>query len=290
MQKVLMVLSIAGLLIAGEVFAESAGEAKGTLEINGAKVPIKCAYLFQHNNEEGFLDGPELRILLCDREVDPGVLGDLILSRLDTMAHEKKIRGVLLKLDPKKEPREVHTTLLDAPASPRESLPFFTESGDTTCITKLDIKDGVASGILDEKPSDDNSFQDMPKYGYHIEFKAPIRTNDAITARLKGEEAVKSPQAQAVLTYEKACREGRIEDAAKLATPECFSQVKQAIEKMGKDVFLEQAKQFIPDTATREKQITEVIVRGKHAVVIMKEEGSRTPATVIETGGVWIAD
>jgi len=290
MYKFLIFLSTGCLLASGEGFAQAGSEVKGTLEINGATVPIKYAYALQHNDEEGFLDGPELRILLSDREVDPGLLGDLVLSRLDTMAREKKIRGLLLKLDPKKEPREIHGTLLEAPASPQASLPFFTQSGDTTSIKKLDIKDGKVSGVLEEKLSEDSVFPDTPKYGYNITFTAPIQAAAPVTARPKGEEALKSPQAQAILVYEKALREGRIEDAAKLATPEKFGQLEQAIQQMGKPAFLEQVKQFIPEAAVREKQIAEVIVRGKNAVVVIVEEGGRIAAPVTDTGGVWKAN
>lgn len=289
MYKFLMFLSTACLLAASGGFTEPASEVKGTLEINGATVPIKYAYILQHNDEEGFLvDGPELRILLSDREVDPALLGDLVLSRLDAMAREKKIRGLILKLDPKKEPRGVHGTVLEAPASAQTSLPFFSQSGDSTCIKKLDIKDGKVSGVVEDKPSEDSAFPDTPKYGYNITFTAPIRANDAVTARPKGEEALKSPQAQAVLAYEKALREGRLEDAAKSATPEKYRELEQVIQQMGKPTFLEQVKQFIPETAVREKQIAEVIVRGKRAIVIIKEEGGRIAAPVIDTGGgVW---
>ncbi len=289
MQKFVLFFS-AACLMASTCFSEPAADVKGNLEINGTQVPIKFAYALQHNDEEGFLDGPELRILLSDREVDPGLLSDLVMSRLDTLAREKKIRGLILKFDPKKEPRELHGTLLEAPSSPQASLPFFTQSGDSTSLKKFEIKDGKASGVLEEKPSEENFFPDTPKYGYQITFTAPIRQADAITAHLKGEEAAKSPQAQAVLAYEKACREGRMEDAEKLATPGKFGELKQAMEQMGKATFLEQVKQFIPETAVREKQIKEVIVRGKHATVVITEEGGRICAGVIDAGGTWKAD
>ena len=81
-----------------------------------------------------------------------------------------------------------------------------------------------------------------------------------------------------------------MEDAEKLATPGKFGELKQAMEQMGKATFLEQVKQFIPETAVREKQIKEVIVRGKHATVVITEEGGRICAGVIDAGGTWKAD
>jgi len=290
MKKVVCMFALLGWVVACCASAEPVSTATGTLEINGKAVPIKYAYAFQHDNEEGFLDGPELRIAVTDREIDPALLGGVLSLDLDAAAKKKDVCGLLLKFDPKKESREINGTLLYAPSDPRAPLVSFTRTDDDTCLKKLEIKDGKVTGILDEKAPEKSPSEDMPKYGYHIEFTAAIRTNDPITARFKGAEAVKSPQAQAVIAYEKALREGRIEDAKKLATPERFSKMGQAIEQMGKDVFMEQVKQFIPDTAAREKQITDVIVRGKHAVVVMVEKGSRTPGTVIESGGGWIVE
>ncbi len=278
------------LLIAGGAFGEAAGEAKGILEINGAKVTINHVYAMQHNNEEGFLDSAELRILLCDREVDPAPLGELILAELDSMARQKKIRGLILKLDPAKEPREVYGTVLEAPASEQTSLPFFTQSGDGTSIKKLEIKDGVVSGELEETPSEDNFFEDMAKYGYKISFSAPIRANAPVTAHLKGEEAAKSPQAQAVMAYEKACREGRLDEAAKLATPAKYQELKKAYDMMGRDVFLQQMALFIPENADSQSQVTDVVVRGNKAIVITREKDGRTSASLISEGGVWKAN
>lgn len=289
MRNLVVFSVLVGLLAAGSAIAEPKSEVKGSIEINGTSVPVKYVYALQHNDEENFLDGPELRILFADREVDPSLLTPLVLSGLDTLAREKKIRGMILKFDPKKEPREIHGTLLDAPAKPEASLAFFTQAGDTTCFTKLEIKDNVVTGALEEKPSEDTSDPDIPKYGFKIEFSTPVRPNDAITARLKGAEAVKSPQAQAVLAYEKACREGRFEDAAKLSTPAHMADLNNALKQMGKETFLQQVKQFIPETAVREKQIEELIARGKHAVVIIRDNGL-IPATVVEENGVWKAD
>jgi hypothetical protein len=203
------------------------------------------------------------------------------------MARAKKVRGLIVRFDPKKDPREVHETLLVAPASPQESLPFMTESGSETCIKRLEIKDGKVSGEIESKSSDDNTFPDIPKYSYHLTFAATIQTNDPITLRLKGTDALNSPQAKAVLAFEKACREGDFDAARKLATDDRMRQLDQFVQKAGKAVFLEQAKQMIPDNAVHAKQLADLIVRGKHGFVIFDEEGSRSPIPVIEAGGTW---
>jgi hypothetical protein len=271
----------------GAAYADPASEVKGTFQVNGAAIPIKCVYLLQHDNEEGVLDGPELRILLTDREVDPSLLSEIVLSQLDSLAHAGKVRGIVIKLDPKKEPREMHGTLLMAPGSAQASLPFFTESGSETSIKKLDIKGGKATVELDYASTGDSAFSDMPKFSYKLSFTAPIRANDPITARSKGADAAKSVQVKTMMAFEKAVRSGELDAARKMATESRFQQIDQAAKQMGKEKFLEQARQWITDPAVREKQSAEVIVRGKRAVVVFDEGGARNPSYLIEDGGIW---
>ncbi|MBI5095215.1 MAG: hypothetical protein HZB26_22625 [Candidatus Hydrogenedentes bacterium] len=280
-------LVLAVVFAAGNAFAEAAPEVKGALKVNGAEIPIKFVCLLQHDNEEGMLDGPELRMLLADREVDSGLLKGIALDQLDTMAREGKVRGLILRVDPKKEPREVHGTLLIAPASAQASLPFFTQSGSETSIKKLEIKDGKASVELDYASTGDSAFEDMPKFEYKLAFTAPIRPNDKITARLTGAEAVKSPQAKVAMDFEKAVRSGDLDAARKLDLGKRMLMIDQAVKEMGKEKFLEQARQFIADPATREKQLSLVVVRGKGAIVVFKEEHSRTTVPLVEVDGVW---
>lgn len=287
MRTLLISLSLASTFAMGSAHGEATPEVTGTLEVNGDKIPVKQVYALQHDNEEGLLDGPELRLLLVDREVNPDLLGGLILSALDDMARAKQVRGLIIRFDPKKDPREVHETLLVAPESAQATLPFMTSSGSETSIKKLEIKDGKVSGVVESKSADDSIFPDMPKYSYHLTFTAPIRSTPPITAKLKGAEALASPQAKLVLAFEKAVRDGDFDAARKLAVDSRMHELDQMVQQVGKAAFLEQAKQMIPENAVHAKQLTDVVVRGKHGFVIFKEEGSRTPVPVIESGGTW---
>ena len=71
----------------------SSDRSEGSFQVNGAAVPLKNVYLLQHNNEEGALDGPELRILVADREVDIEVLKPIMLSDLDTWRAPARFAG-----------------------------------------------------------------------------------------------------------------------------------------------------------------------------------------------------
>ncbi|MBI4559100.1 MAG: hypothetical protein HY706_16065 [Candidatus Hydrogenedentes bacterium] len=271
-------------------FSMLAAESKGTLKVGDETIPLTHVYALQRDNEEGALDAPELRLLFADREIALTLLEPPVLSRLDAMAREKKLQGVLLRFDPKQSPREVHGTVYHAPANPQESMAFFTLSGEEAGFKSLEVNEGKISGDAVYEEGEAGSESDVPKFSYRVTFTAPVQKPTPLSASLKGAEAVKSPQAQAYLAYQDAVRKVDFQAAKASSTAEKFKALEEFVQLVGKDAFAEQAKQFVPERAIQEKRITGVYVRGTNATLIVKDETGMQIVTLVEDGGTWKAD
>ena len=259
------------------------GDVKGTFEVCGKKVDLTHAYALQYDNEERLIDGPELRILLVDREIDPSLLSVAVPAQFNLMAADGKLCGVFLRSVKSEDGYAMHGTVFYQPEDPRQSMIFFTKTGTNPVFKQLDVKDGKVSGEVDESSSED----DETPYKFSLTFSAPMTKPDAVTAHFKGAEAAASAPAKAFLDFEKACRTGDLDAARKLSTEAGMRQIDEAVKQMGKEAFVSQAAQFIPDPAKLQKEIVEVVVRGKRAVVIIEEDGSRNGADMIQDGDTW---
>src|SRR5512147_805309 len=76
------------------------GWAKGSLRVDGRTIALTHAYVHRHDNEEGLLEGRELRILLADREVPESILAGVRTAALEKLARGNGVQGVLLTVDP----------------------------------------------------------------------------------------------------------------------------------------------------------------------------------------------
>src|SRR5687768_3933207 len=110
------------LAMIGSPASAEPGTVKGTVEARGKAVELKYSYAHLHDNAEGLLTRPrELRILLSDREVPPDALHGISWLRVEDMAMEGKVQGLLLELDPAK-PDTLVAVLLARPAEAGLSL------------------------------------------------------------------------------------------------------------------------------------------------------------------------
>lgn len=278
----------AGLVTLGGS-TQDPGFAKGTLKVDGQVISLTHAYAWQYDNEEGLLDAPELRILLTDREVSPSLLSGAYLVHLDMSAREGKVRGLLLTVDPGHPSQSLHGTLLYPPTKPQGSLHFFSISNTEGVFEKFDLgKDRVAGEVrYREKGDPDVGFR---PFEYAVSFSAPLLRDEPITAKLTGRPALESPPVQALLAYERALLAGDLEAARRRSSPEGFKQTEALMAQVGKDTFLEMMRQEIPDSATRQRQIRQVFVRGLRALVIFQMGEMKGAQMMVQVNGVWLVE
>lgn len=268
-------------------FALDPGTARGELVVDGDKVALTHSYALRQDNAEGLMDGPELRILLSDRELSTDLLAGPVLGELDELARQGGVKGVLLRVDAVRRPDSVRGTILHVPRDPRMSLPFFTRSGQGAGFTRFELGDNRVVGEVEEAPDDRPAFADAPVYGYKASFSAPIFEDRKVTATLKGKEARESAPAKAFLAFEKLLREGDLQKIRAVVSPQRWRETEQFIAQVGEAQFKAQLREMVPPTATREKQIERVVVRGDRATVIYRESGARGFGFLVKDGAGW---
>ncbi len=266
--------------------AIDAGKANGLLTVGKEKIKLTHAYAHRYNNEEGLGDGPELRILLTDRELPVTVLAGFEGPRtLDDMARQGKVRGILLKLDPRKPLDHMHGTVLVPPSDPQASLIFFTSSGNDE-LKGLKVDALRVSGEL-QYSSDNKSFADLPPYSCDATFSAPLFHDEPLTAKLSGRAAIISPQAQALKAYIAALGRGDLEAARKLATENNWTELEAYKKKVSDEEFRKMLKSEGSSAAEIDRQISRVFVRGSHATIVLKGQGSTSVQSLVKQGGEW---
>lgn len=260
------------------------GIAEGTIVIGKTTVPLKTALAHAYDDAEGLGEGPELRILLTDRPVAAGLLRGYGTSELETAAREGKLKGVLLRVDPKKPTGTVNGTLLLASGDPQRALTFFTADGGPPAFERFQLGDNRVVGTfrlrLDGEEDGEGAL------AIDATFSAPVFQDPPITARLAGKEALESAPAQAVLAYETALRAGDLSALPRHATPARVREVEAYQARMGDKAFRAMVEQAIPDAAVRRKQPWKVFVRGDRATVIIHDnEGEQIQALVRDNDG-----
>jgi hypothetical protein len=268
-------------------FALDPGVARGELVLDGEKIPLTHAYALRQDDTEGLMDGPELRILLADRELSTDLLAGPVLGDLDQRARQGGVKGVLLRVAADRRPESVNGTILHAPPDPQQSLPFFTRSGQGGGFTRFELGDKRVVGEVEEKPDAEAGFPGVPVYGYRASFSAPIFEDRKVTANLQGKEARQSAPAKAFLAFEKVLREGDLQKIRAAVSPSRWRETEQFIAMVGEAQFKAQVREMVPPTATREKQIERVVVRENRATVIYKEAGARGFTVLVKDGGTW---
>ena len=284
MKSLLLLLSIL-LLPVQSAIAIDVGTATGSLKAGGKDIPLKHSVAYQLDNAEGLLDAPrELRIVLSDREVPQDALAGIAFPPVTQMAREGKVQGLMLQLDPA-DRKKVYVTLLAAPSDPRMSLATLTLGGSQDAFKKLDLANNRAIGEIAYRESRAGS-ADMPALDFAIQFSAPLFSNPAVTADLKGEAARKSPQAQLLRAKARALAAGDFDALKKLSTERQNKGTDEFLAKVGP-----QAKEFAKQAAVAIEQslktLDRVIVRGDRAVAIV---GKGEWMTFVRVSGQWLTD
>ncbi|MBI2421984.1 MAG: hypothetical protein HYV27_04065 [Candidatus Hydrogenedentes bacterium] len=240
-----------------------------------------CALLFDH--EEGVNETPEYRILLSDREISPTLIQAPVLHELDALARAGKLQGVLLRLNRDSESNDIYGTVLFPPANPYESLQFFTVSGLEEFNVKAD--DQTASGEVAYTPTSIDS-DESGTFSFKATFKTALSPCPPVSEKLEGPAALASAPVKALFVFQEKLRSGDLEGAAAQATAGKMKEIQTFVDQAGKEAFLEQVKQFVPDTETLTQQIRKVFVRGASATVIAEDQGTNY-LFLVKEGEAW---
>jgi hypothetical protein len=287
---ILLTVVLSPLVAGSPVLAIDPGVAKGTLVIGDQTISLSHSVAFRFQDEEKLAKGPELRVLVTDREIAPALLADHALDRLDQLARDGGVRGLLLRVDPKGASTDVSGMVLFPPASPQASLAFFTAGGSELSIRNLKVSENRVTGESSGDYGKDSAFPDMPKYTYDVSFSAPIFRDEPVTARLTATAARKSPQVQVLVGYVTAVRAGDLTAASKFSTPAKIRGLQAMRARMGETAFREAAVELLPDGPALVRQVQDVVVRGNRALVIITEEGNRNGHRLVQVDGAWKVD
>jgi hypothetical protein len=278
------------------------GVAKGTLQVGNETIELKHAYVYRCDNEEELLDGPELRVVLADREIDHELLAGFDgPERVGALAKEGNLRGILLKFDLRKPVNEssiqsilqsttqLSGTLLFPPPGPQASLIFFTSSGGETLRSLQSANNRVLGEVQyqsrEEQVTKDTD--DFPRFKFSSTFDAPLFQDEKVTANLVGGAAVRSAPAQAMLAFERAIRSGDFATVQKLVTEDKWSEIESYRAQAGETAFRTIINQMIPPTAQRSRDIKRVVIRGSRAVILLQDNGGKTGVTVVNIDKAW---
>lgn len=262
------------------------GTAQGTLKVNSTAVALTHAVVFRKDNAEGVLDNPELRIALTDREIASDLLADLIPERLEMLARDGKVRGLLWKLDARTPKQALQGTLLLPPGKPTESLVFFTRSNTAGIFERFETSN---NRVVGEAKHASEPKAEVAGYDYAVSFTAPLLQDGKITDRPVGPPAVRHPAAQVYLGFQRALRTGDLEVARRFASPDRIRQVEMLRRQLGEAAFRQQVKQFVPEEAGLVRTLRQVVVRTDVAVVVLQErpDAPRSGETLRLVSGVW---
>jgi hypothetical protein len=276
----LVVMSLA--LSIAQAYAIDEGVAKGALEVEGRTIALTHAYTHRHDNAEGLLGGPELRILLADREIPHTLLAGVYTARLDELARKGEVQGVLLLADPREPTAGVRGVLLMAQTNRGKPLAGFSISGDGG-FRELQIGNNRVVGDVHHQ-----STRSAPAFEYAATFSAPLFQEEPISDRLSGAKAMESAPFKVLAAYSKALGAGELEAARRLATPESFREVDTLIAQVGRPAALKMFGNMSAMLGAKSKP--QVFVRGQRALIVFQAGESRGMQSLVRAGGKWLVD
>lgn len=256
------------------------GTAQGQLKVDGQQIALTVAKAHLFDNAEGAPGDPrELRILLADRDTPPGALDGMSFLPVDRLARDGKVRGLLIKLDPKETGRAFVTILRQGePGAPPMTQVLL--QGENPVFKQFRLEGNQVSGEIRWEPEPDEA-----ALVYAVTFAAPVEPEPAVTADLKGAAALASPQVEALKAYGQVLAKGDFK-----AARTCLSAAKaQEI-----DAFMAQAggaamlSQMAAATARALPEAARVVVRGRRAVILWPNGGRSV--RLVQEAGRWLLD
>lgn len=266
MKTFLLILSsFASFFALSPALAIDPGVVQGSLQVGGSMIKLTHAYAHLHDNAEKLLDRPrELRILLADREAPQSTLvGIAFLSAKET-AHDGKLRGLLIQMDPD-DRRQAVITLLYPPTDRAHSVTTISLGGSADVVRNLSMANNRVGGEIESGP------RDASKVEYRAKFSAPLFNEPAITADLNGKAAHDSPQVRVLRERARAITTVDLEALRRISSARAYSMIEDFLKDAGAR---EKAYAREIGTSAEEqlKNVQRVVVRGDRAVVIFSPD------------------
>jgi hypothetical protein len=265
---------LAGLMLlgAGSAYALDLGGASGRYDRDKVRIEVSHAIALRQDNTEGLLDnGPQVRVLLSDRDVPIQALYGVAFPPVRAMARKGELRGLLLEFDPA-DRNTLRITILAKPDDPTEFAPSLSLSDSNGLWRRLTVDASHVEGDFQSSDGPDFAFS----------FSAPIQT-DPVVADLKGPAALSSEQVRVLTARAQAIGRGDLQAALSLSTRQAGADL-QTIPPAE----LKQASAAMAQMIKSLKSVRRVVVRKSSAVVIMP--GGDFSTLAFEDGAWKVAD
>jgi hypothetical protein len=260
------------LLCAGSAHALGLGGASGRYAHENVRIEVSHAIALMQDNPEGLLDhGPQLRVLLSDRDVPIQALYGIAFPPVRAMARQGALRGLLLEFNPA-DRTSLQVTVLAKPDDPTEFAPNLSLSDSNGLWRRLTVDATHVEGDFQSSDNPDLVFS----------FSAPV-TTDPVVADLKGPAALASEQVRVLTARAQALGRGDLPGALALTSRQAADQLR-AIPPAA----LKQASASMPELIKALKGVKRVVVRKASAVVIMPD--GNFSSLVFEEGAWKAAD
>jgi hypothetical protein len=260
------------LLFASPSLALDPGTASGHYVREATRLDFSHAIALSQDNAEGLLEhGPQMRVLISDREVPISALYGIAFPPVRSMAREGAVRGLLLEFDPA-DRTSLRITVLSKPSDPAEFAPSLNLSNSEGLWKRLEAS---ATRISGEYQSSDDD-RDLA-----FVFSAPV-FSDPVQADLKGPDAQKSEQVLALIARAEALARGDLPAAMALSSRKAAQDLSGLPPGAMKGVAAQMGP-LIKDL----KAIKRVVVRRATAVALMSE-GSWS--ILVLEDGAWKVD
>ena len=272
MKPILGALAALALFVAAPAWADDPATASGHFNRDNTHIDFSHVVALSQDNTEGLLDhGPQVRVVLTDRDVPIEALYGIAFPPVRAMAKAGEVRGLLLEFDPA-DKTSLRATILAKPDDPAATLTSLSLSDSTGLWRSLTATPGHIAGDFHAKDDADVVFT----------FSAPLAV-DPVVADLKGPAAQASAPVRALITRAEAFRRADLPAAlavtARAARPQLAAIPPEEFKRLSA-----QAGQMIAAF----NAIPRVVVRQHTAAAIMGE-GSWS-SLVFEDGGWKVAD
>ena len=267
-----LTVAVLALFCAAQASAADLGAATGHYAKDGVRIDVSHAVALSQDNTEGLLDhGPQVRVLLSDRDIPVEALYGIAFPPVTVMARAGAVRGLLLEFDPA-DRTSLRITVLDKPDDPTAFNPSLSLMDSNGLWRSLTAQAASIAGDYQASDGSDLAFS----------FDAPLST-DPVVADLKGAAAQSSEQVRVLIARAQALARGDLPAALALTTRQAGADLKTM-----SPADLEPLSASMTELIPQLKAIKRVVVRKHTAVGIMGEGGWSN--LVFEDGGWKVAD
>jgi hypothetical protein len=246
----------------------------GALIDGGAHVKLDHVLVIQHSDEEGWGDGPRLRIFLTSGAIPLSIAGASTTLSAATYAKQSKIYGVVILADPSGKTTKASALLLNTPPMTTRAPPgFAAKTPDPEILRRLQVDGLHVSG---------EAHVDLTRGWVTASFDTSI-TPDPVTQNLTGSAAIESAPAKVFLAYQDAASKGDMAEIGKYSTSFHALLIRAFHDQMGDAAFIRFANSD-ENMKALPNSIERVVVRGESASIVFK---LKEVAGLVLEDGVW---